>query len=151
MTMAIGEAAGGTPGLLVRDLNNPEIPAIDIATGQPAIIEQSWSAAGVGDIYHPWYGSVFITTAQYGLPPDPRDEPINRRLLTPTAVGYDPYGDNRPPGYDFISGMRSRHSDGAYALFADGSVRFVRVNIFADTYRALSTYAGGETLLGEIP
>jgi prepilin-type N-terminal cleavage/methylation domain-containing protein/prepilin-type processing-associated H-X9-DG protein len=138
LTMALGEAAGGTPTLLIRDLNNPTQPVIDINTGQPAIIEQSWSAAGAGDVNHPWYGSVFITTAQFGLPPNPRDEPINRTLLTPTAVGWDPYGDNRG-GHDWISGMRSRHTGGAFVLFADGSVRIVGDNIIPETYRALST------------
>ena len=149
-TMAIGEAAAGTPGLFVRDLNNPNQPAIDFTTGEPAIIEQSWGAAGVTDPYHPYFGSVFITTAQYGLAPDPRDEPINRTLITPTVDGYDPYGDNRA-GNDWISGMRSRHSGGSYTVFADGSVRFVSVSILPETYRALSTYAGGEVLRGEVP
>lgn len=149
-TMALGEAAGGTPGLLIRDLANPNQPAIDISTGQPAIIEQSWSAGGCTDAYHPWFGSVFITTAQYGLAPNPRDEPINRPLLTPTVDGFDPYGDNRG-GHDWISGMRSRHSGGAFALFADGSVRFIRLEVLAETFRALSTYAGGEVLRGDVP
>jgi prepilin-type N-terminal cleavage/methylation domain-containing protein len=149
-TMALGEAAGGTPGLLVRDVNNPTQPAIDVSTGQPAIIEQSWSAGGVTDWSHPYFGSVFITTAQYGLAPDPRDEPINRPLLSPTVDGYDPYGDNRS-AYDWISGMRSRHSSGAFAVFADGSVRFISVNIAPETYRALSTIAGGEVLKGDVP
>ena len=122
-------------GLFVRDVNNPTQPAIDVSTGEPAIIEQSWSTGGVTDWSHPYFGSVFITTAQYGLAPDPRDEPINRQLLSPTVDGYDPYGDNRS-GYDWISGMRSRHSGGAFAVFADGSVRFVSVNIAPETYRA---------------
>jgi prepilin-type N-terminal cleavage/methylation domain-containing protein/prepilin-type processing-associated H-X9-DG protein len=149
-TMALGEAAGGTPGLLVRDLYNPSQPAIDFSTGQPAIIEQSWSAAGVTDWGHPYFGSVLITTAQYGLAPDPRDEPINRPLLSPTVDGYDPYGDNRAAN-DWISGMRSRHSGGAYVLFADGGVRFVSVSILPETYRGLSTIAGGEVAKGEVP
>jgi prepilin-type processing-associated H-X9-DG protein len=134
----------------VRDLNHPDQPAINLSTGEPAIIEQSWSAAGVTDPTHPWYGSVFITTAQYGLPPNPRDEPINRALLSPSIAGGDPHGDNRL-GLDWISGMRSRHSGGAYALFADGSVRFVQAAIAPETYRALSTFAGGETVRGELP
>ena len=114
------------------------------------MIDQSWGAGGCTDPYHPYYGSVFITTAQYGLAPDPRDEPINRPLLSPTVDGYDPYGDNRG-GHDWISGMRSRHSGGSYAVFADGSVRFIRMEVLAETYRALSTYAGGEVLRGDVP
>src|SRR5262249_47457410 len=58
-TFALGEAAGGTQGLLIRSLSDPSQVAIDGATGQPAIIDQSWSAAGVGDTAHAWYGSVF--------------------------------------------------------------------------------------------
>src|SRR5260370_384918 len=46
-TFAVGEAAGGTPLFLIRDLNNPTQPAIDVLSGQPARADQSWSAAGV--------------------------------------------------------------------------------------------------------
>ena len=144
-TFAIGDAAAGTPGLLVRDLNNPAQAIIDPVTGQAAVSEQSWGAAGCGDLYHPWYGSVLATTAQYGLAPDPRDEPMNRALLTPTAWGNDPYGDNRT-GRDWISGFRSRHNGGCNVVFCDGGVRFIRQTIEPATYRALSTYAGGEVV-----
>jgi prepilin-type N-terminal cleavage/methylation domain-containing protein/prepilin-type processing-associated H-X9-DG protein len=149
-TIALGEAAAGTPGLLVRDVFNPSQPAIDFSTGLPAIIEQSWGAAGVTDWGHPYFGSVLFTSAQYGLAPNPYDETINQQLLTPTVDGYDPYGDNRALN-DRISGMRSRHSGGAYALFADGSVRFVSVTILGETFRALTTMAGGEVFKGEVP
>src|SRR5262245_44895563 len=92
-TLAMGDAAAGTPAYLIRDQRNPEIPLIGL-NGQPIPVEQSWSAAGVGDSRHPFYGSILAVTAQYGLPPDPRDEPMNRRLVAPTVASGDPRGDN---------------------------------------------------------
>jgi len=144
-TIAIGEAAGGNPYYLVADLNDPSQPTTEPFVNGPAVMDQAWSAASLGDPGHPWYAGIFGVTAQYGLPPDPADEPMNRRPGTPTIIGSDTSGYN-VSGRDRVSGFRSMHTLGCNFLFADGSVHFVHQSIAPGTYRALSTYAGGEVV-----
>jgi prepilin-type N-terminal cleavage/methylation domain-containing protein/prepilin-type processing-associated H-X9-DG protein len=147
-TFAIGEATGGNIRFKLRDLTNPSQPVVNGTTGQVALAEQSWSAAGFETPDHPWYASVFGVTAQYGLSPDPRDEPMNALLIAPSIFGSDPRGDNAS-GRDWLSGFRSLHTGGCNFLFGDGSVRFIGQSIAADLYRGLSTYAGSEVLSGD--
>ena len=146
-TLALGDAAGGSPRFLARDLTTQDQPAIDPLTGKPTPLDQAWGATGVGDPSHALYGSVFAVTAQYGIAPDFRDEPMNRSPATPAVTGSDPRGDNLA-GLDTISGFRSLHSGGCNFALCDGSVHFIGQSIASEVYRALSTYSGGETIGG---
>jgi prepilin-type N-terminal cleavage/methylation domain-containing protein/prepilin-type processing-associated H-X9-DG protein len=143
-TLAMGDAAAGSTFFPVRDVTTG-----NVVPG--ALLLQSWSAANVGDsegAYNGrYFGSVFAVTAQYGLQPNPVDEPMNRRPATPTMRGTDT-GSNSSDPPDYISGFRSMHTGGCNFLFCDGSVRFITQSIDAATYRALSTYAGREVLSG---
>ena len=44
---------------------------------------------------------------------------------------------------------RSYHPGGVNALFADGSVRFIKCTIDGNTWRALGTIRGGEVISGD--
>ncbi len=134
-TIVVGDAAGHNPLYETRALKGSG-SATDPSTGKPALIDQSWSAASIADAGHPYYGSVFAVTAQSAS----SDEPMNRRPCTPSIAG----------GNDMTSGFRSLHSHGCNFLFCDGSVRFLTQSIRPDVYRALSTYAGQETV-GDAP
>jgi prepilin-type N-terminal cleavage/methylation domain-containing protein/prepilin-type processing-associated H-X9-DG protein len=159
-TFAIGEGAGNNPYYLLRQMNvvNNQVvlgngPATDPYTERLIVPDQAWAAASIAGENHPWYTSVFGVTAQYGLGPNPRDEPMNNRLVMPSAYADTEFGgnftgDNRD-GWAFVSGFRSMHPGGCNFLFCDGSVRWVGQTIEPSVYRALSTYAGGEVVPGD--
>jgi prepilin-type N-terminal cleavage/methylation domain-containing protein/prepilin-type processing-associated H-X9-DG protein len=144
-TIALGDAAGGSSAYPVRDLRHPDQTVADGLTGQTARLDQSWGAASLALANQPWYGSVFAVTAQYGLAPDPLDEPMNRRPGTPAVYVNEASPDNHR-GRLTLSGFRSLHPGGCNFLFCDGSARFVSQSISPPVYRALSTYAGGESV-----
>jgi prepilin-type processing-associated H-X9-DG protein len=144
-TIAIGEASGGNQAYVIGDYQNPSQPAVEPFINGPTIADQSWAVASLGDTYHPWYAGVFGVMAQIGLPPNPMDEPMNRRPVMPSVIGGDPTGTNAQ-GLDRISGFRSLHTGGCNFLFADGSVHFIPQSVDPAVYRALSTYAGGEVI-----
>jgi prepilin-type N-terminal cleavage/methylation domain-containing protein/prepilin-type processing-associated H-X9-DG protein len=144
-TLALGDATGGNARYVIGDLANPGQPVSAPFVNGPVQMEQSWSAASLSDTSHPWYAGLFGTTAQYGMAPNPRDEPMNNRPGTPSIVGNDTSGTNAS-GRDYCSGFRSLHPGGCNFLLADGSVRFIAESISPATFRAMSTYDGGETL-----
>ena len=108
-------------------------------------MDQAWGAASLGDPSHAWTAGIFGVTAQFGMNPNPADEPMNRRPGSPTIVSGDTSGYNLS-GRDRVSGFRSMHIGGCNFLFADGSVRFLQQSIDPVLFRAYSTYSGGETV-----
>jgi prepilin-type processing-associated H-X9-DG protein len=146
-TIAMGDASAGAGLFRVRDLNNPALPVSDLVSGQPVFIEQAWAAGCVASSGYPYYGSVLAVTAQRGLPPDPRDEPMNppNRLIAPTLDGNDRTFNNSS-GRDWVSGFRSLHPGGCNFLFCDGSTRFLSQDLNAELYRGLSTMRDGLVL-----
>src|SRR5262249_30171547 len=93
-------------------------------------------------------GSCLGVTAQRGGQVPPYDERMNNPLgLAALDFNNNCINSGTAPGtIDTLPGFRSVHNGGCNFLFCDGSVRFVRETVAPDTYRALSTMAGGEVL-----
>ncbi len=151
-TFAIGEGAGNNPRFGIRRYYADTTPAQDLFPGQSALIDQSWSSGptathalhSIGLLQGACLG---VTAQRCGYSP-PFDERMNNPLALP-ALDYNNGCTNSgtaPGTYDTISGFRSVHTGGCNFLFCDGSVRFVTDAVSPDTYRALSSMAGGEVL-----
>ena len=115
---------------------------------------QVWSKADFDGIniagHQGGRGSVLAVTAQNPGPDgvfgssDDVLAPLNQ-LPVPVSIDHAP-GDDCGDSLDRVRSFFSFHRTGANFLFADGSVRFIEQTIDAETYRALSTINGGETL-----
>lgn len=149
-TFAIGETAGGNPRFGIRHYYPDSGPATDLFPGQSPYIDQSWSSGPTAtNALHSiglLQGGCLAVTALRGGNSPVWDEPLNKAFALPSIDNNNGCVNIGTANntYDTISGFRSVHNGGAYFLFCDGSVRFVRESISADTYRALSTYNGGE-------
>ncbi len=151
-TFAIGEGAGNNARFGIRRYYADTAPADGLFPGQSPRIDQSWSSGPMATrALHTLGllgGSCLGVTAQRGGHSPPFDERMNNPLALPALdCNHGCTNSGTAPGaYDTISGFRSAHPGGCNFLFCDGSVRFVRAAVSADTYRALSTMAGGEAL-----
>jgi prepilin-type N-terminal cleavage/methylation domain-containing protein/prepilin-type processing-associated H-X9-DG protein len=156
-TFAVGEGAGNSPLYKLRQMTQTNativignVPAVNPYTGQPILPDQAWAVASIAGENNPWSSSIFGVTAQFGLAPNPQDEPMNNPLVMPSAY-EDTDGTAVFSGYNmsntqFISGFRSVHPGGCNFVFCDGGVRWVSQTVQPSVYRALSTYAGGEVV-----
>lgn len=70
--------------------------------------------------------------------------------LTPNAKHFDCFANDPTMTYIAVGyrAARSRHTGGVNVLLADGSVRFVQEAISPQSWRSLSTRAGGEVVSG---
>ncbi len=151
-TFAAGEGAGNNWRFGYRRFYADTTPATGLFPGQSPLIDQTWCGAAAAtaalNSLGMLGGSQMGVTALRGGYADPFDEPMNRRLALP-GFNYNCGCTNSgtaPGAYDTISGFRSVHVGGCNFLFCDGSVRFVHESVAPDTYRALSTIAGGEAI-----
>jgi prepilin-type N-terminal cleavage/methylation domain-containing protein/prepilin-type processing-associated H-X9-DG protein len=149
-TIAIGEGAGNNPRFGIRRYYPDTAPAADLFPGQSPFIDQSWSSGPMATrALHTLGllgGSSLGVTAQRGGHAQPFDEPMNYPFgLAGLDYNHGCTNSGTAVGtYDTVSGFRSVHPGGCNFLFCDGGVRFVSQTVSADTYRALSTVAGGE-------
>jgi prepilin-type N-terminal cleavage/methylation domain-containing protein/prepilin-type processing-associated H-X9-DG protein len=151
-TFAVGEGAGNNPRFGIRRYYQDTAPATGFFSGQSHLIDQSWSsgpaATAALNSLGMMGGSCLGITAIRGGQADPFDEPMNRALVLP-SFDYNNGCVNAgtaPGTYDTTGGFRSVHPGGCQFLFCDGSVRFVSETVRPETYRALSTIAGGEVV-----
>jgi prepilin-type processing-associated H-X9-DG protein len=149
-TFAMGEGAGGSPLYGIRRYYSDTTPG-SLFPGQAPRIDQSWCGGPMAtqalNTLGLLGGSCLGVTAQRGGQADPFDEPMNNPLGLAT-LAYDNAGcsnsGTNPGTFDTVSGFRSVHPGGCNFVFCDGSVHFLAQSVAPDTYRALSTIAGGE-------
>jgi prepilin-type N-terminal cleavage/methylation domain-containing protein/prepilin-type processing-associated H-X9-DG protein len=151
-TFAAGEGAGGNPRYLLRRHYPDAFPDPDPLTGRPRVAEQSWAAGALASqalasVRFLWGSTLGVTALRGGFTPA-FDEPMNPPLVL-GAIDRNQGCTNSGTvagTYDTCSGFRSVHPGGGNFLFCDGSIRFVRQDVPAALYRALSTSAGGEIM-----
>ncbi|HEY2785647.1 MAG TPA: DUF1559 domain-containing protein [Fimbriiglobus sp.] len=151
-SFAAGEGAGNNPRFGIRRYYSDTGPDQNLFPGQSPYIDQSWSSGPMAtNALHSiglLGGASLGVTAERGGQSLPFDERMNHPFGL-AALDFNNGCTNTgtmPGAMDTIPGFRSVHPGGGNFLFCDGSVRFLRETIPADTYRALSTIAGGEVL-----
>jgi prepilin-type processing-associated H-X9-DG protein len=151
-SFAGGEGAGGNRRFGYRLYYPDTTAATGLFPGQSPYIDQSWSQgpAATQELHSLGLmgGSCLGITAVRGGQADPFDEAMNRPLCLPSFdVNQGCVNSGSASGtYDTSAGFRSVHTSGCNFLFCDGSVRFIREGLSPDTYRAMSTIAGGEVI-----
>ncbi len=84
-----------------------------------------------------------MTPSPRALPPNSRFALRGRSAQDSDLVSVDE--DDGGPTYSSVT-SRSYHPGGVNALFADGSVKFIKNSINWQTWRAVGTVGGGEVI-----
>jgi len=101
-------------------------------------------------------GGVYYSGFTTAMPPNQTVSTISQAYL-PSGAPASNFGRNLPMDWDWVDendggatfmslSASSLHPGGVNALFADGSVRFIKNSISAVTWTALGTIAGGEVV-----
>lgn len=153
-TIAMGEGAGNNRRYLARQTYSATTPRNHPVTGQPIAIDQAWAVGSTNNVFFHSAGFLFShvlgVTAQRGGFTPVMDERMNNPLVLAAVDNNASLDNSNATRPDTLSGFRSLHSGGCNFLFADGSVHFLRDSIAPETYRALSTIAGGEVISGDL-
>jgi prepilin-type processing-associated H-X9-DG protein len=91
-----------------------------------------------------WGGAAGFTT--YMAPNSNEQDVITGGICVPTNNPNMPCTTTSTPARPRLMGARSLHPGGLNAAMCDGSVRFIKDAININTWRALSTSRGGETV-----
>ncbi len=134
-----GEPGSDGDGIFFR---NSKVTVKDITDGTSKTLAVGERTHQLGPAT--WVGSVT------GAALFPQDENDQSQAVTEGGPGMTlgHAGENATPGSpgQDINQFYSLHGSGAHFLFADGHVSFIRSDINYDTYQALATRAGGETI-----
>jgi prepilin-type N-terminal cleavage/methylation domain-containing protein/prepilin-type processing-associated H-X9-DG protein len=151
-TFAMGEGANGPawPLCSAPDCTSPDLPEPPPELSQSKYARQFWIGSGNIRRIH----NTFKWAATGHLGSTVRE--LNRKPVTHFLYDDTTSGDesdclgtlSRPQNTHRVPNFRSDHTGGANFLYADGSVRFVEEQIDLTAYRAMSTIAGGDLVVG---
>ena len=117
---------------------DPANPPFQSSTSFAAWANNTGTNAGAGLLLATFRPIGYSHPGAYVPPPQP---PPPLPPIPPPPV---PWATLAPQAWDRWSAYGSRHTGGMNAAVADGSVRFVRQSVDANTWRAVGTRAGGE-------
>jgi prepilin-type processing-associated H-X9-DG protein len=139
---------------------NVPAPGADSTTALTSLIKSCSTASSSikagGPVGHTRWcnGGVYYSGFTTAMPPNMQVSTVSRATGSPITgktlpMDWDSVDENDGgPTYMALCAS-SYHPGGVNALFADGSVRFVKSSVSPVTWRGLGTIAGGEVISGD--